>query len=711
MKHTLILVSLVVTIWSLIATPLLDFSSYANGINNYYKVFGDTIITASSSKYNQFRIVNGDVIFESSLFLPGTIICETVFDTEYIYSMCDSRFDTTLKKIHRDTSQYATVVDSMGVESPMMSDSETYLLVNNVTSGFAILNKDTFEIVAQYYHPEVYTGLVSDSLLYCRYQYNVMFYDARDIQNPVLCDSLPMESPNTLIRKNNGLFWTSGDTFGVYTFPDGFHKELLFSGSYSYHGSNIDIYWNDEYCIIKGTILTSLWDVSTENAELLFTMDTPYEHQLSRMIPIYDDCFMMCGDTGDCSLLKIQNNDMIIENLSCFYNRGYSLIADDHGDLFMGMLQGSNSGILQYTFGESLDMTNYFPDNVQSDKWITRSDHYAAYSGAGCLKVYPADQVMENCILTIPEVDIGFIYDTGTDLYVLWCDEDWCPFLDRYSVENGEVTLQNRIDPDVGYNVPIKIIPIGDYLLCYFYGGHVAIYDTDLNLIFHTVLSQFSGVLDHRVAVFGDYVYFVFSNHLKIYHFDGSSLQYHSSYVPQNTYFNCIRKVGSKLILGCNYELRICEQEENTGALNVVDILPLAGIPVNFTFDVDRDVMYVNNTITLFAYEYDFSICDTDPQLVLPPAVTLSNYPNPFNPETTIYFETTNAHESAQIEIFNAKGQKVKQLQMTNDELRAGSVHWDGTDSANQPVTSGVYLYQLKAGGKTLGQKKCLLLK
>ncbi|MCD6181998.1 MAG: gliding motility-associated C-terminal domain-containing protein, partial [Candidatus Cloacimonetes bacterium] len=67
--------------------------------------------------------------------------------------------------------------------------------------------------------------------------------------------------------------------------------------------------------------------------------------------------------------------------------------------------------------------------------------------------------------------------------------------------------------------------------------------------------------------------------------------------------------------------------------------------------------------------------------------------------------------ENVAIEIYNAKGQKVKQLQMTNDELRAGSVHWDGTDSANQPVTSGVYLYQLKAGGKTLGQKKCLLLK
>jgi len=38
-------------------------------------------------------------------------------------------------------------------------------------------------------------------------------------------------------------------------------------------------------------------------------------------------------------------------------------------------------------------------------------------------------------------------------------------------------------------------------------------------------------------------------------------------------------------------------------------------------------------------------------------------------------------------------------------------VIWNGTDFNNQPVSPGVYLYQLKAGGKTLGQKKCLLLK
>jgi hypothetical protein len=102
---------------------------------------------------------------------------------------------------------------------------------------------------------------------------------------------------------------------------------------------------------------------------------------------------------------------------------------------------------------------------------------------------------------------------------------------------------------------------------------------------------------------------------------------------------------------------------------------------------------------------------------------TLGNYPNPFKPAaagrgpaTTIYFETTNAHESAQIEIFNVRGQKVKELKadMSSRPQRRDlsySTTWDGCDSNGTPVAGGVYLYQLKADGKALGQSKMLLLK
>jgi hypothetical protein len=88
----------------------------------------------------------------------------------------------------------------------------------------------------------------------------------------------------------------------------------------------------------------------------------------------------------------------------------------------------------------------------------------------------------------------------------------------------------------------------------------------------------------------------------------------------------------------------------------------------------------------------------------------LCNYPNPFNPTTTISFSTTENTESTKLMIYNIKGQKVKTL--INQALPAGehSVNWDGTDDSRKPVSSGIYFYKLKSG-KFCETKKCILLK
>ena len=70
------------------------------------------------------------------------------------------------------------------------------------------------------------------------------------------------------------------------------------------------------------------------------------------------------------------------------------------------------------------------------------------------------------------------------------------------------------------------------------------------------------------------------------------------------------------------------------------------------------------------------------------------NYPNPFNPETTIKFDLAVA-SNLQIDIFNIRGQKVKTL--VNKEYAAGyhSVVWNGTDDNGNTVGSGIYFYQM----------------
>jgi len=87
----------------------------------------------------------------------------------------------------------------------------------------------------------------------------------------------------------------------------------------------------------------------------------------------------------------------------------------------------------------------------------------------------------------------------------------------------------------------------------------------------------------------------------------------------------------------------------------------------------------------------------------------VSNYPNPFNPSTTIAFEMAREGQVC-IEVFNIKGQKVKTL--LNGVRSAGShtVVWNGCDDSGMAVSSGVYFYRLNAD-RFVATKKMILVK
>ena len=92
------------------------------------------------------------------------------------------------------------------------------------------------------------------------------------------------------------------------------------------------------------------------------------------------------------------------------------------------------------------------------------------------------------------------------------------------------------------------------------------------------------------------------------------------------------------------------------------------------------------------------------------PIVTklIGNFPNPFNPATTISFElNTENTEITELIIYNIKGQRIRQYSIFNFQ---SSIIWDGKDDSGKSVTSGIYFYRLKTE-KYSSTRKMLLLK
>ncbi len=93
----------------------------------------------------------------------------------------------------------------------------------------------------------------------------------------------------------------------------------------------------------------------------------------------------------------------------------------------------------------------------------------------------------------------------------------------------------------------------------------------------------------------------------------------------------------------------------------------------------------------------------------VPSVVTLGgNYPNPFNPQTTIEFAVPRAGD-VMLKVFDVRGRTIATL--VDEAMDAGRHHvvWRGQDTHGRQVASGTYFCRLTAAGETLTDKMLLL--
>lgn len=119
--------------------------------------------------------------------------------------------------------------------------------------------------------------------------------------------------------------------------------------------------------------------------------------------------------------------------------------------------------------------------------------------------------------------------------------------------------------------------------------------------------------------------------------------------------------------------------------------------------------MAITNGSSIYTFDLRGPTDVDDQQVLLPNSATLLvNYPNPFNPTTTVEYEITTPGEIS-LEIYNALGQRVRTLEKTVRSVGTFRVVWNGRDDFGNLCASGTYFCLLTAGGSSRTGKMLLL--
>ncbi|MEE9271383.1 MAG: FlgD immunoglobulin-like domain containing protein, partial [Candidatus Krumholzibacteria bacterium] len=116
------------------------------------------------------------------------------------------------------------------------------------------------------------------------------------------------------------------------------------------------------------------------------------------------------------------------------------------------------------------------------------------------------------------------------------------------------------------------------------------------------------------------------------------------------------------------------------------------------------DAVFINNAGQSFTVEALPTGFDSPPF----GALSMRNFPNPFNPSTEIVFDMVRAGHASLV-VFDAQGRLVTKLLDRDLEAGPNRVVWDGRNVSGRVMATGVYFYRLVTRDAVLTRKMVLL--
>jgi hypothetical protein len=247
---------------------------------------------------------------------------------------------------------------------------------------------------------------------------------------------------------------------------------------------------------------------------------------------------------------------------------------------------------------------------------------------------------------------------------------------------------------DMFGNYQLNNLPEGDYyILAYEYAS---------------VPTYYPGVIDFQDAEFVTATGYVTGVDFELIMPERGGVFQVDGYVTDN---NNEPVVNANVIIIDENDTVLSYAVTNSDGYYMVDGLPsgsLTGIATKVLFETDHQNINVTTAGNADFVIFPEGTTDAPEGEVTSPALSMSNYPNPFNPVTTISFELATAGFTT-LDIYNIAGQKVNSL--INNEVSAGAhqVIWNGTGKDGQTLSSGMYFYKLISGDISLTSKMVLM--